>query len=470
MIVDNLDLIKNRNFFAIIIGSGPAGISSAIELEKKNIECLIIEAGDKDSSAENSEYLKGETKGQPYNNLENSRLRQFGGTGNIWGGNCNPMNTWDFKDWPIQKKNLTVYKKSAKEILNLKNNFFLDKYNKNLDLYNLDWSDVKFGNKYYDHIRKSKYIHLSLNTIFESCNGFNGNVKSINCFKEKRYLLKSKYFILACGGIENSRLLLWSKVTTPKLFSKSLPIGNYYMDHPFHSIGEGLINYKQLNTYNKLNNIKNAPLITCDNLMNISANENFLVQKNILSSGLYVGFQNANKHDSIFKQLRCIAPNFIKKIYEEKTTKDTYKIKIEILQEQKALFDRKISLSTKLDPIKIPQSELSWWKNPGEKLSAKFISEEFVKILLKNDIGRVGLEGFLFNDEDYETTVGYHQMGGTRIGNDYKDSVVDKDLKVHGFSNLFVSGSSVFRTSSHVHPTYTIVKLAIRLSGHISKL
>ena len=165
-----------------------------------------------------------------------------------------------------------------------------------------------------------------------------------------------------------------------------------------------------------------------------------------------------------------MAPNFIKKIFDEKASRDVYKIKIEILQEQKALFDRKISLSTKLDPIKIPQSELSWWKNPGEKLSAKFISEEFVKILLKNDIGRVGLEGFLFNDEDYETTVGYHQMGGTRIGNDYKDSVVDKDLKVHGFSNLFVSGSSVFRTSSHVHPTYTIVKLAIRLSGHIAKL
>jgi hypothetical protein len=470
MIVDNLDLIKNKNFFAIIIGSGPAGISSAIELEKKNIECLIIEAGGKDSSIENSEYLKGETKGQPYNNLENSRLRQFGGTGNIWGGNCNPMNTWDFKDWPIQKKDLTAYKKSAKEILNLKNNFFLDKYNNNLDLYNLDWSDVKFGNKYYEHIRKSKYIHLSLNTIFESCNGFNGNVNSINCFKEKRYLLRSKYFILACGGIENSRLLLWSKVATPKLFSKSLPIGNYYMDHPFHTVGEGLVNYKQLNIYSKLNNIKNAPLITCDNLMNISANENFLVQKKILSSGLYVGFQNANRHDSIFKQLRCIAPNFIKKIYEEKTTKDTYKIKIEILQEQKALFDRKITLGKKLDPLKTPQSELIWWKDPAEKLSAKVISEEFTKIFLENDIGRIGLEEFLFNDEDYETTVGYHQMGGTRMGNDYHDSVVDKNLKVHGFSNLFVSGSSVFRTSSHVHPTYTVVKLAIRLSEHIAKL
>ena len=35
MIVDNLDLIKNKNFFVIIIGSGPAGISSAIQFEKK---------------------------------------------------------------------------------------------------------------------------------------------------------------------------------------------------------------------------------------------------------------------------------------------------------------------------------------------------------------------------------------------------------------------------------------------------
>ncbi len=470
MIIDNLNLIKNKKFFAVIIGSGPAGISSAIEFEKKNIECLIIEAGDKEYNSKNFEYLMGETKGQAYNSLENSRLRQFGGTGNAWGGNCNPMNDADFDQWPIKRKDLDVFEKGAKEILNLKDNFFLDSYSKNLNIYNIDWSDVKFGKKYYEHIKKSKYIHLSLNTIFESFNGTNGNIDSINCFKKIKYLLKGKYFILSCGGIENSRLLLWSKISTPNLFTKSLPIGNYYMDHPFHSVGDGLIYYKKLNTYNKKNNIINSPLITCDNLINITANKDFLLEKNILNSGLYVGFQNAYEYDSIFKQLRCMAPNFIKKIFDEKASRDVYKIKIEILQEQKALFDRKISLSTKLDPIKIPQSELSWWKNPGEKLSAKFISEEFVKILLKNDIGRVGLEGFLFNDEDYETTVGYHQMGGTRIGNDYKDSVVDKDLKVHGFSNLFVSGSSVFRTSSHVHPTYTIVKLAIRLSGHISKL
>ena len=37
MIVDSLEEIKNRNFFAIIIGSGPAGLSTAIGLEKKKL-------------------------------------------------------------------------------------------------------------------------------------------------------------------------------------------------------------------------------------------------------------------------------------------------------------------------------------------------------------------------------------------------------------------------------------------------
>ena len=56
------------------------------------------------------------------------------------------------------------------------------------------------------------------------------------------------------------------------------------------------------------------------------------------------------------------------------------------------------------------------------------------------------------------------------MGVDFKDSVVDKNLKVHGFSNLYVNGSSVFRTASYNHPTYTIVKLALRLSNYLSEI
>ena len=469
MIINNLENFQKKENFVIIIGSGPAGIASALAFEKKKIECLVIEAGDQTEKNKNLEFLKGKFVGDNYNHLETSRLRVFGGTGNHWGGNCNPMKIEDFEDWPINFNDLNVFKNEAKKILNLKNDFFLEKYNENLNLYNLDWSDVKFGKKYFNHFKKSKYIHLSLNTIFQSFNGKNGNILSLNCFKNKNYKLKSKYFILSCGGIENSRLLLWSQNKNPKLFNHSLPIGNYYMDHPFNLVGDGIINYKNFKSYNLRNNIKNAPLITCNNSMFLSCNRNFLNKMNILNSGLYIGII-VNMDNNLFKQLRCVAPNFIKNIYEKSTVKENYQITVEILQEQKALYDRKIILGKELDPIGMPLPEVHWWKTDLERYSARIIAEEFGKILVENQIGRIGLEEYLFNKEDYNPTVGYHQLGGTIMGNDYKDSVVDKNLKVHGFKNLFINGSSVFTTGSHVHPTYTIVLLATRLSNYISKL
>ena len=50
------------------------------------------------------------------------------------------------------------------------------------------------------------------------------------------------------------------------------------------------------------------------------------------------------------------------------------------------------------------------------------------------------------------------------------DSVVDKNLKFHEIDNLFINGSSVFRTGSYCHPTFTIVQLAVRLGNHLVAL
>ena len=471
MIVDNLEEIKNKNFFVIIVGSGPAGLSTAIGLEKKKIECLIIEAGGINADIRNEPYLKAKSVGDSdYETLSYSRGRQFGGTGNLWGGNCNPIQEKEFSSWPIKKTDLDQYTIDAKKILNLKNDFFLEKFSKNLNLFNLDWSDVKFGEKYYDYIKKSKYINLSLNTVYKGSNGSNGKISSINCFKNKDYKLKAKYFILSCGGIENSRLLLWTKRTRPQLFKHDLPIGNYYMDHPFHKVGGGIADYKKLKIYNKKNKISKAPLITCDSAYHVSLDQEYIKKNKILNSGLYISFLKANNYSSIFKQVRCMAPKFIKEIYDNKTVKESYEIKLDILQEQEPIFDRKITLNKKSDPLGISLPEVHWWKSELERKSARSIAVEISNFFLENNIARIGLEEYLFNKEEYETQAGYHQIGGTRMGIDFKDSVVDKNLKVHGFSNLYINGSSVFRTASYNHPTYTIVKLALRLSNHLSKI
>ncbi len=470
MIIENLEEIKNKKFFVIIVGSGPAGLSTAIGLEKKNIKSLIIEAGGISANINNDPYLDGKFIGDSdYETITHSRGRQFGGTGNFWGGNCNPIQEKGFNDWPIFKKDLDKYVIQAKEILNLRNDFFLEKFNENLNLFNLDWSNVKFGEKYYDYIKKSKFIYLSLNTIYTGSNGSNGEISSINCYKNKNYELKSKYFILSCGGIENSRLLLWTQKKRPQLFKYTLPIGNYYMDHPHHEIGEGIADYRKLKIYNKKNNIVNANLITCNNSYHISFNQDYINKNKILNSGLYISFLKANNYASIFKQVRCMAPRFIKEIYDNKTVKENYQIKLDILQEQEPIFERKITLGKEYDPSGMLLPVVHWWKTELERKSARTIALEVSNLFLENNIARIGLEEYLFNEENYVSRVGNHQIGGTRMGENYKDSVVDKNLKVHGFKNLYVNGSSVFRTASYTHPTYTIVKLALKLSDHLSK-
>jgi choline dehydrogenase-like flavoprotein len=42
--------------------------------------------------------------------------------------------------------------------------------------------------------------------------------------------------------------------------------------------------------------------------------------------------------------------------------------------------------------------------------------------------------------------------------------VVDTNCEVHGIRGLFILGSSVFPTSSHVNPTQMIVAFAVRLA------
>ncbi len=60
-----------------------------------------------------------------------------------------------------------------------------------------------------------------------------------------------------------------------------------------------------------------------------------------------------------------------------------------------------------------------------------------------------------------------HHMGGTRMGTDPRASVVDADLRLHGASNVWLAGASVFPTSGCANPTLTIVALSIRLARHL---
>jgi choline dehydrogenase-like flavoprotein len=65
---------------------------------------------------------------------------------------------------------------------------------------------------------------------------------------------------------------------------------------------------------------------------------------------------------------------------------------------------------------------------------------------------------------------GWHHMGTTRMHENEREGVVDPVCRVHGITNLFIAGASVFPTGGYANPVLTTVALALRLADHIRKL
>ncbi|MCS7197757.1 MAG: GMC family oxidoreductase [Candidatus Bipolaricaulota bacterium] len=60
--------------------------------------------------------------------------------------------------------------------------------------------------------------------------------------------------------------------------------------------------------------------------------------------------------------------------------------------------------------------------------------------------------------------LGLHLMGGCAIGADLKNSVVNENFQLHGFSNIFVADSSIFPAAPGINPALTIMALSHKAS------
>ncbi len=470
MISKNLDNVELDNFPVVIFGSGPAGISTALELEKKNIKCLLIEAGDEYYSEKSQELYKAKIIGDEIMALSESRLRQFGGTSGHWGGTSKPMEEYTFDLWPINSDDLTPYSKRTCEILNIKHQFRKAALNKFINQVEFQYSRVDFAQKFKNHIKNSNHIMLALNTQMSHFVGENKNIKYALCISGKTTKkIKAKYFILACGGIENSRLLLWTKNKNPGFLNNNLPIGKYWMNHPHILGGRGVISRRKFE-----DEMKNSFLGYRD-WMHFSTTKEFTNKKKVLSASMYMLTQDVFRKDNIIdkeviKDILCVAPKYGEKLIRVFHKESFECVNIYLLLEQEPIEENKIVLDEKKDRFEIPKVKLFYKRTKQSLKTAKFFLEEFANVCVDNDLGRIAIKDNIFNLEKFELVGdGGHHMGGTRMGTDKYKSVVNADLKVHDIDNLYVSGSSNFFTGGYTNPTFTIIQLAIRLSKEIKE-
>jgi hypothetical protein len=472
MIFRDLNNLASKNINTIIVGSGPAGITVAKKLEKKKISTLIIEAGPMQSSSESQEEYEGQIIGDKYVDISASRLRQFGGTSNHWSGVCHPMEEHDFANWPIKKIDLDIYTKEAMKILNLSGNFNVNKFNEDFNIITTKQSDVNFAKKYYKQIKISKYINLIANCTLQDLNFKNNQIKSIEVYKnKKKHTLKSKFYVLACGALENSRILLWNNYKK-NLFDSDMPIGKYFHDHPTHDVAEGILDLEKTYKFIYKNNLEKNLDPKCDPWLYLAPNQAFIKKNLILNNRVdiyYQRYKSSNDYSSkIYKKLVCAAPNYVSKYL--KKFPNQLPVRIESHLEQNLDPKNKVVLNfNKKDSMGIPTIKLYWSRSKIIRDTSKKTLLTLAKFFTKENIGRLAIKNFLFNDDYYQDQGGYHHMGGTCMGHTAKSSVVDKNLKVHNIENLYIAGSSVFKTGGYTNPTFTIVQLSLRLGDEIVK-
>lgn len=474
MIFDDLSALKSSRFAAkvCIIGSGPAGLSLALQLERHNISCLVLEAGGFEYSAAAQDAYRGEVVGDSYFDLSHARLRYFGGTSGHWEGWCRPLSEVDFEPrlgvahsgWPIGKPHLDPYAKRADQILNLAPLPAVKSLSPELNEIQFQFSNpvTRFGEKYRAHFEGSSSIGLLCNSPVVDIVPVGNRIDHVLVRRdanEPAQKISAGAFCLCTGGIENSRLLLWANhLHQGGVVPKAHALGRYWMEHPHFGLGEAIL--------------ESFTRIRVEGGMRVYApSAHYLRQHGGGNFGLRVQVgQSLVK--ALIKDGLCYAPEIFSKYAQKLDAGLVCAARLHLAWEQLPDADNRIELDQELDATGMARSKLFWRKSAEEMRTARTAVTLFSQWLARSNQGRVKVAPWLAQGGEFpldDERAGFHHMGGTRMASSPATGVVNSDCRVFGVDNLYVGGSSVFPTGGYANPTYTIVQLALRLGDHLAE-
>src|ERR1700761_3442968 len=242
-----------------IVGTGPAGLSMALQWDHTPYKVILLEGGGLDYDDQVQDLYSGQVTGQKYYPLKSTRLHYFGGTSNHWSGYCSPYDTLDFEKrdwlphsgWPIKRADLDPYYARAQPILDLGPYEYDVAYWQKQDptlqsllpdnpsVWNKVWQfspPTRLAKKYGPQIIASKNIHLYTyaNLVDIMANESVRSIRSLTVtnIAGKKHTVKAKRYVLACSTIQNARILLSCNKQSPKgLGNDHDLVGRFFMEH-----------------------------------------------------------------------------------------------------------------------------------------------------------------------------------------------------------------------------------------------
>ena len=432
--------------------------------------------------------------------------------------------------WPFNREELLCYYERSHSLLKLgpfeyDEKKWSQKFEKdNISLFRLDNGffesvisqlslQVKFGEIYRPQLSRAVNINVML---YSNATEFQTNDTAtkvtgvrVSTLNGKRFTISARIYVLATGGIENARLLLLSNQTQKRgLGNERDLVGRYFMDHPRMRSGTVRMNAQQRHRrlYDSTMALSHegyfdgdariaahlAPTSECQQKLAIPNSRTYLVARYASSmSKAYLALRSISRQvkgrlrfgypfrDMAREILRAapfvlvnapqaiigtldvrLNPGFVNRNFE-----------LETIIEPIPNYDSRVTLSSERDRLGLNKVKVDWQLTQRDKLHFSLLHKLLAEEMTRNGIFRFVGEPLDIEDIWPKKIVGcWHHMGTTRMDPDPAKGVVDANCKVHGVSNLFVAGSSVFPTVGSDMPTITIVAMALRLAGKLETI
>jgi choline dehydrogenase-like flavoprotein len=241
-----------------IIGSGPAGITLALELARLGRPSLLLESGAAKAGAAQDLSRAEIVDPAVHDDMSIAVARRFGGASNLWGGRSMPLDPVDFavRDycagarWPIAHEDIAPFYETACRYTTCGAPVF-DAPLAGVAIANPDFSftsverasnSPKFQKAHAEALAASALVDVRLGaTVVDFDFDESGRVRAaiVAGPDGARKAIAAERFVIAAGGLESTRLLLNAQRRRPEFFGGAHgPLGRYYMGHIIGEIAD----------------------------------------------------------------------------------------------------------------------------------------------------------------------------------------------------------------------------------------
>ena len=474
-----------------IVGGGAAGITLALALAHTPIQMLLLESGGLDFDAKTQALYSGVETGVRYIPLDVTRLRYLGGCTNHWGGWSRPLDKIDFETrdwlpysgWPFPREELEPYFPRAQSLIEagpflydtlahgelpgallplgpggVYNSFFQFSQWRG----NPQHLPTAFGHRYADDLKRIPNLKLMLNANVTGLQ-LAHDVRWVDrldvaTLSGNKFTVRPRHIVVACGGIENARLLLASNdVIAAGVGNQNDLVGRFFADHAIPRDTATLVVFggEIAGFYKAAENARGAHFRAT-----LSPTETFRRTRQLTGALITV-----EQHIELDETGKAAVATTSAALGVDASNAHAYSLGVGL--ELAPDPERRVTLTNERDALGLPRLKLNMTISDDDFARYRVTLIELARQLLAAKSGMLRLDRQTRAEWLSAMEWGNHHLGTTRMHDDPKQGVVDANSQVHGLANLFIAGSSVFPTYGASNPTLNLVALTLRLADHL---